>query len=61
VKSGKFESCQTQEALEEANSLANAYAKRGDLKKGEVDRLKLIQKQVEQEIAQTMATATEAA
>jgi len=57
----QFESCQTQEALEEANSLANAYAKRGDLKKGEVDRLKLIQKQVEQEIAQTMATATEAA
>jgi phage recombination protein Bet len=57
----QFESCQTQEALEEANSLANAYAKRGDLKKGEVDRLKLIQKQVEQEIAQAMATATEAA
>ena len=57
----QFESCQTQESLEEANSLANAYAKRGDLKKGEVDRLKLIQKQVEQEIAQTMATATEAA
>ena len=57
----QFESCQTQEALEEANSLANAYAKRGDLKNGEVDRLKLIQKQVEQEIAQTMATATEAA
>jgi hypothetical protein len=57
----QFESCQSQEALEEANSLANAYAKRGDLKKGEVDRLKLIQKQVEQEIAQTMATATEAA
>ena len=57
----QFESCQTQEALEEANSLANAYAKRGDLKKGEIDRLKLIQKQVEQEIAQTMATATEAA
>jgi len=57
----QFESCQTQEALEEANSLANAYAKRGDLKNGEVDRLKLIQKQVEQEIAQAMATATEAA
>ena len=57
----QFESCQTQEALEEANSLANAYAKRGDLKKGEIDRLKLIQKQVEQDIAQTMATATEAA
>ena len=57
----QFESCQSQEALEEANSLANAYAKRGDLKKGEVDRLKLIQKQVEQDIAATMATATEAA
>ena len=57
----QFESCQSQEALEEANSLANAYAKRGDLKKGEVDRLKLIQKQVEQDIAKTMATATEAA
>ena len=57
----QFESCQSQESLEEANSLANAYAKRGDLKKGEVDRLKLIQKQVEQDIAATMATATEAA
>jgi len=57
----QFESCQSQEALEEANSLANAYAKRGDLKKGEVDRLKLIQKQVEQDIAATMAQATEAA
>lgn len=57
----QFESCQSQESLEEANSLANAYAKRGDLSKGEVDRLKLIQKQVEQDIAKTMATATEAA
>jgi len=57
----QFESCQSQEALEEANSLANAYSKRGDLSKGEVDRLKLIQKQVEQEIAATMAQATEAA
>ncbi len=57
----QFESCQSEEAFEEANSLANAYAKRGDLKKGEVDRLKLIQKQVEQDIAKTIATATEAA
>jgi phage recombination protein Bet len=57
----QFESCQSQEALEEANSLANAYAKRGDLSKGEVDRLKLIQKQTEQDIAATMAQATEAA
>ena len=57
----QFESCQSQESLEEANSLANAYAKRGDLSKGEVDRLKLIQKQVEQDIAKMMATATEAA
>ena len=57
----QFESCQSQEALEEANNLANAYAKRGDLSKGEVDRLKLIQKQVEQDIAKTMATASEAA
>ena len=57
----QFENCQSQEALEEANSLANAYAKRGDLSKGEVDRLKLIQKQTEQDIAATMATATEAA
>ena len=57
----QFENCQSQEALEEANSLANAYAKRGDLSKGEVDRLKLIQKQVAQDIASTMAQATEAA
>ena len=57
----QFENCQSQESLEEANNLANAYAKRGDLSKDEVDRLKLIQKQVEQDIAKTMATATEAA
>ena len=57
----QFESCQSQEALEEANNLANAYAKRGDLTQGEVDRLKLIQKQTEQDIAKLMATATEAA